>query len=120
MPGHLYGDLDVAQIMFGANARHVPAWMYVQDAGAGTVSLVGASRVAQPAHPLRYDSGRCHQFVIAELIVRPHLVVATDALRGSGLAGLATGGHDIGAMLTNGETVIETPEGRRALARWTG
>lgn len=103
----LYGDADMARVMFGDNARHVPGWMYVQDQGDGTVSFVGSSRVKDAPHPLRYGSDRTHQFFVGELIVRPHLVIATDALRGTGLAGLATGKHDIPAMLRAGEPVID-------------
>ena len=98
---------DYVQIMFGQNARHVPAWMYVQDMGGGTVAFVGASRT--DAHnPLRYGSERAHQFIAGEMIVRPHIVVATDALQGSGLAALATGDHDVARMLTQRECVVRT------------
>lgn len=77
--------------MFGERARHVPAWMWIQDGGDGTVSFVGSSRVTEPAHPLRYGSRRTHQFVVGELIVRPtRIVLATDAHTGDGLAHLVT------------------------------
>lgn len=100
----LYGDLDMTAVLCGEHARHAPAWMYVQDAGPGVVSFVGASRVqgGQP-HPLRYGSPRTHLFVVGELVVRPRLVVATDTLRGMGLAMLATHDHDVQAMLADGE-----------------
>lgn len=103
----LYDGIDMARVLYGENARHVPAWLYVQDQGDGMVSFVGASKVepGQP-HPLRYGPERTHQFVVGELIVRPQLVVATDALRGMGLSALAIHHHDIDAMLRRGETVI--------------
>lgn len=96
-------DLDYTRVMYGERARHVPAWLYVQDVGAGVVSFAGASRVDSKAHPLRYGSERTHQFIVGELIVRPHQVIATDALRGTGLEGLVRGAHDIDAMLEIGE-----------------
>lgn len=101
----LYGGIEPVRIMFGQNARHVPAWLYVQHQGDGMVSFVGASNVGDP-HPLRYGSDRTHQFIVGEVIVRPHLVVATDTLRGLGLPGLATHDHDIAAMLRDGERLI--------------
>lgn len=97
--------MDYTKIMFGENARHVPAWMYVQDAGEGRVSFVGASRVVDLAHPLRYDSERTHQLIVGELVVRPHQVFATDALQGEGLANLVHG-HDIETLLAQGERVL--------------
>jgi hypothetical protein len=117
----LYGDADMARVMYGDNARRVPAWLYVQDQGTDSkgayVSFVGASRVADGPHPLRYSSGRTHLFVVGEIMVRPHLAVATDALRGHGLSGLATAGHDIGEMLSDGELIIGTEDMLRSMRR---
>jgi hypothetical protein len=97
----------MTRALFGQDAVHVPAWMYVQEQDDGMVSFVGASRVpAGQPHPLRYGSLRTHQFAVGEIILRPHLLVATDALRGMGLAGLATSGHDLDQMLTAGERLI--------------
>lgn len=103
--------MDYTQIMYGENARHVPCWMYVQDQGPSVVSFVGASRILSDAHPLRYGSDRTHQFIVGEAIIRPHLVVATDALVGYGLAGLAQSSHDIDAMLDKGEKIIDLKQG---------
>jgi hypothetical protein len=106
--GELYGG-DMAQVMYGRNARHVPAWCYLQNQGPGYVSFVGASRMGAP-HPLRYGSEREHVFAVGEIIFRPHVAIATDALRGTGLAGLATGSHDTDEMLANGELIIGTEQ----------
>jgi hypothetical protein len=100
------------RLIFGQHARHVPGWLYVQDAGDGTVSFVGSSRVTDGPHPLRYGSRRTHQLVIGEVIVRPHLVVASDVARGAGLAGLVTGEfHD--PMIRSGEVLVDI-DGTRA------
>lgn len=96
--------------IFGEHARHVPCWMYIQDQGKGMISFVGASRVdsdINSLHPLRYESSRTHHFITGEIIVRPHLIVATDALIGRGLAGLATNNHDVEHMLSNGEVLLD-------------
>jgi hypothetical protein len=89
----LYGDMDMVRVMFGENAVSAPAWMYVQGMDDGTVGLVGASRIDSGAHPLRYGSDRAHQLIVGEIIVRPRVVVATDALRGHGANGLFLGPH---------------------------
>ncbi len=95
--------------MFGVNATHVPAWMFIQEQGDGLVSFVGASRVPPgQRHPLRYGSDRTHQLVIGEIVVRPHTVHATDDCRGAGLAGLAQGEHYLRQALA-GELLIGRP-----------
>lgn len=63
--------------------------MYVQDLDKDSVSFVGASR----SKGLTYGSPRTHQFLLGELVFRPHLVLATDKLKGHGLAALATSRH---------------------------
>lgn len=72
--------------MFGAYAVHVPMWMKVQNQGKdGGVLFVGASRSVD----LRYKNDRCHQLIIGEIIVRPHVVIGSDAFIGSGISHLA-------------------------------
>jgi hypothetical protein len=110
----LYDGVDMTRVLYGEHARHVPAWLYVQDNGPGGVTFVGASNVtgthrtdqAAGPHPLRYGSERTHHLIVGEIIVRPHLVIATDALRGMGLSALATHDHDIEAMLRDGEKLV--------------
>lgn len=97
---------DQLRYLLGEHAHRVPGWMYVQRAGDGTVSFVGASRTDTAAHPLSYGSSRSHQFILGELVVRPHLVLGTDVLRGQGLGGLATQGPDLPGMLANGEVIV--------------
>lgn len=104
----LYGDIDITQVMFGQNCRRVPCWMYVQGPG-HAVSFVGGSKGGvgpDELNPLCYGSQRTHQFVIGEIIVRPRLVIGTDALRGFGLASLAMHDHGIAEMLTEGELTV--------------
>lgn len=118
----LYGGADMARVMYGQNARHVPAWMYVQRHADNTVGLIGASRVQEgTAHPLLYGSDRQHAFIVGEVIVRPHLVITTDALRGMGAGSLYLGSHEFGAMLADGELAVGTEEAlRRARKQWEG
>lgn len=89
------------------HVRTAPAWLYVQDAGEGTVSFVGASRMPDGgAHPFRYGSERTHQFVLGGVSLSAHTVIGTEAYRGHGLSGLATNYHDLEQMLASGEYVI--------------
>ena len=84
----LYGDLDVAKLMFGNMAVHVPAWFVVQAGCPESmpVSFVGASR----NHALTFGADETHILVVGELVVRPHLIVASNKFIGSGLGGLIT------------------------------
>jgi hypothetical protein len=101
------GDEQALRELYGEHARHGTGWLYVQNQGQGVVSFVGASSQHGVAeHQFRYGSRREHQFVLGEVIIRPHLVIATDALRGTGLSGLATGAHDLRGMLADGEIVM--------------
>lgn len=99
--------MNAITAVLGEHARHVPCWLYVQDQGKGVVSIVGASRTGASRHPLRYDSARTHQLIVGEIVVRPHSIVATDALRGMGLSGLVSHPYDIDSMLANGERLLE-------------
>ncbi|MFJ8752324.1 hypothetical protein ACIREO_23755 [Streptomyces sp. NPDC102441] len=101
-------DAALAGLRLDEHARHVPAWMYVQQVSDGTVAFVGSSRVQNAPHPLRYGNTRTHQFVLGELIVRPHFVVGTDVLRGQGLGGIAAqSGHDLSRYLDCGDVVLD-------------
>jgi hypothetical protein len=73
--------------MFGQHARHIPMWMKVQDQGDGTVIFAGSSKKGTP---IRYGSNRTHQLILGEMIVRPHLVCASDEFKGCGVDGLLT------------------------------
>jgi hypothetical protein len=105
----LYGDTDMARVMYGEHARHVPCWMYAQHQGSehgkDIVGLVGASLAPGDIHPLRYGTEWSHHFIIGEIIVRPQVVIGTNALRGEGAGSLFTGDHDISRMLSDGVIV---------------
>jgi hypothetical protein len=72
--------------MFGENAVHVPVWLKVQDMGPNGVLFVGASRLQD----MRFKSNKSHQLIIGEIIVRPHVVVESNAFQGYGAQGLIT------------------------------
>jgi hypothetical protein len=115
----LYGGEDeVFRVLLGDRTRRGTGWLYVQDQGKGVVSFVGSAKVPEGRpHPFRYGSGRSHQFVLGEVILRPALVVATDTLEGMGLAGLATSHHDVRAMLDKGEILLTSKAAEASLRR---
>lgn len=91
--------------LFGSNAVHVPATMYVQNQGNGRVSFLGMSRVLSDGdapHPLRYGSDRTHQLIQGDLVIRPRLVIATDALRGRSLTSIPTNTPTLDDLLAEG------------------
>jgi hypothetical protein len=117
----LYGGADMARVLYGENARHVPAYLYVQDAGPGLVSFTGSSMTPGQDNPLRYGAGhwrssddnegyRPHHLIVGEIIVRPHVVITTSALSGFGLAQMLTDGPGIEELTDGGqgELVIGT------------
>lgn len=118
----LFGsEAQALRMLYGEHARQGMGWVYLQDQGPGLVSFVGSSRVPEhEQHPFRYGNPHfdgtkngpegyySHHFMVGEVILRPHLLIATNALRGQGLSGLATGAHDLRAMLRNGEIITAT------------
>jgi hypothetical protein len=118
----------MARVMYGQNARQVPCWMYVQHQGASdgtdTVGIIGASRVPVApgaVHPLRYGTDWAHHFIVGEIIVRPHIVIGSNALQGYGAGNLYLGEHEFGAMLADGELVTGSPDVlRRVRHQWEG
>jgi hypothetical protein len=121
------GEQEAIRLLLGKDARQGTGWAYIQDQGPGIVSFVGSAKVGKnERHPFRYGTPNydgskngpegyySHHFMVGEVLIRPHLLVATNALQGQGLAGLATGNHDIRAMLRSGEIVTAT---ERIMAR---
>ena len=94
--GELYGGADLARVFWGASLSRsrVPV-----RPGPGPRPGVVRRLVDDPGHdhPLRYGAPhyrrghdyrnyRAHDLIVGEIIVRPHVVIATSALTGMGLA----------------------------------
>lgn len=77
-------DADaMTRALFGDNAIKVPFNAIVQDQG--QVCLV----IAQIASPkIKFGGTKTHQLILGDAVVRPHLVVEIDGMRGRGAAGL--------------------------------
>ncbi|MEY9842494.1 hypothetical protein [Streptacidiphilus sp. EB103A] len=110
---HRPTQASVAALLLDPYTVRAPAWMFVQSAGPGLVSFVGASRIPDtgPAHPLRLGSGRTHQLAVGEMYLRPYWALGTDALRGKGLGPLVTEplGHPgtLAGYLGQGELLMD-------------
>lgn len=98
-----YGDVDMTRVIWGEHARHVPAWMVVQDGGDTTVALAGSSMTPGGPNPLRYGSRQPHQLVVGEIIVRPHVVIETEALRGYGFGQFLTSMPPLNELIEDGQ-----------------
>jgi hypothetical protein len=75
------------RMMFGCHAVRVPIQMAVQQASEHTLVTVTLTR-AMPGD-LRFGSDKAHQLVLGDAVIRPHVVLETDAFKGHGLGGLA-------------------------------
>jgi hypothetical protein len=60
---------------------------------------------------LSYGQPHTHQFILGEMIVRPHFAVSSNIFRGYGLTGLAQADHT-DFLLAKDVTVICDPIGR--------
>jgi len=98
-------DATYMKMMFGENAIHVPMRMVVQEQGEGIVTFVGSNR----NEGLRFGSKMPHQFVMGDVIFRPHLVMESNHCKGMGLAGIITSSSfaDIGEWVRNGKTILD-------------
>jgi hypothetical protein len=92
---------DMLKLALGEHAVRVPAWYYIRDHGEGVFSFAGASRVLD--NPLALGTTRDVRFCNGELIVRPALVVGTDAYQGYTIGQLVTNHHDTEAMIADGK-----------------
>lgn len=75
--------------MFGSHAIHIPMNMIVQPMGEG--KIIGVFQTTN-ADSLLFGSKMTHQLVMGDVVIRPHLVMESDALAGRGVAGLLTHG----------------------------
>lgn len=76
------------RMLFGAHAVRVPVRIGVQRTND---ELLAAVLMAQhsPEADLTFGSGKTHQLIIGDAVIRPHVVLETDEFAGRGLGGLA-------------------------------
>lgn len=101
----------MTKAMFGQHAVHCGFNMIVQDGENGQAIIVAQSQTVG-VHPLRFGSQRTHVLALGDMVFRPHLVMATDALRGRGLSGIVRDGFvDYESWIEQGDLVLD-PIGR--------
>lgn len=78
--------------MFGKHAVHVPMNFIVQDMtdkGEPAVICVAQSRGPRTRQLFFTDEPFTHTLILGDVVIRPHLVIGSNHLRGTGVAGLA-------------------------------
>jgi len=75
--------------LFGVHAIHAPVKLVVQEANEGLYVAVLVTDT-----DLSFGSEKTHQLILGDVVVRPHIVVETNAFRGHGLTSLATTSMD--------------------------
>lgn len=96
--------------MFGAHAIQIPFNLIVQ--GDPIKHPDTASGVFQLRHPLAkqlyFGSTKCHQLILGEIVLRPHLVIESDAFAGHGIGGLYTSAFDdIDTWIREGNVLLD-------------
>jgi hypothetical protein len=77
----------MTQAMYGQDARHVAFNVVLQDQGEGKAAIVGTTSFAKT---MGYGFKKNHCLLLCDVIIRPHLVIESNHLRGVGLAGIVT------------------------------
>ena len=84
----------MVKAMFGEKATHIGFNMIIQDAGSkGDNKACGFFQTTDTTGALKNllkDKKLCHQLILGDMIIRPHMILDSDHLKGCGLAGLAT------------------------------
>lgn len=89
MSAGLLEGVNVAKVMLGERAFHIPFNLIAQPMGDGKV--VGVFQTTAGL-PLLCGSSRTHVLLVGDMMFRPRLAFGSDAFRGSGLSVLATNG----------------------------
>lgn len=98
----------MTRAMYGQNAIHVPLNLIVQNMGEGKVTGVFQTTAGLP---MMFGSIMTHQLIMGDVIIRPHLVMETNALRGAGFSALARDGFQNVEEWMNGNVLLD-PMGR--------
>lgn len=116
MTGLLDG-VNMAKVMFGERAFHVAMNLLVQNYhGEGGGIASGVFQASKGHEALTFGSKRSHLLILGDLYYRPHMVVASDAFRGSGIEHLFTNGFgDPERWLEGGDVVLPPLRGTAGL-----
>jgi hypothetical protein len=101
----LYGG-PMHKMLYGHAAVRVPAWMVVLNHREKGVAIAGASTSSD----MLFGGQLTHTFVVGELIVRPHLAVATNKYRGDALDSILQHGETMQSLIEYpGNQVVADP-----------
>ena len=106
--------LNYTKVMYGQNAVHIPAWMVLQNQQESGILIAGASRSPDPL----YGTEKAHVFILGEIIIRPHFVVASDDFKGRGAGGFWTDLPSANEWMQNGELIVATERGTEEFWKW--
>lgn len=86
---NLFG-VDMAKVMFGQHAFHIPMNLIVQDCGDG-VTAAGVFQTKSGA-PLFAGSKKTHVLLLGDMVFRPRIILASNNLQGMGISHIFTDG----------------------------
>lgn len=99
---------EMTREMYGRHSIHIPLNLIVQKMDGDKV--IGVFQTSAGL-PLLFGSKMTHQLVMGDMVLRPHLVMQSNAFRGDGFSGLARDGFmDIERWQQGG--VLLDPMGR--------
>lgn len=104
---NLYDGIDMTKVMFGQHAVHIPMWMVIQNQRDDGVAIAGASRSPAPM----FGSDKIHVMVLGEIVIRPHLVLASNEFAGRGIGGFWTDMVTPEDWVKHGEVIIDNMQG---------
>ena len=96
------------KIMFGEHAFRVPMNFIIQGDTNNPNELAGVFQGRHPAmKQMLFGSKKCHQLILGDIVIRPHLVVESDAFIGMGINGIYKDGfRDLDKWITQGSTLL--------------
>jgi hypothetical protein len=82
---------DPARFAMGCHARHIPLNLIFQHKGdqESEGKFAGVFQFQYPTDLLsQHETRRSHIMMLSDVFIRPRVIIATDHLRGIGLAGI--------------------------------
>lgn len=94
-------------MMFGRHAVSVGVNFIMQETEDGMI-LIGQSK-GPSTSKLRFGAkkGRTHVLVLGDMVLRPHLVMASDSFRGAGVTNLVKNGFTSTDKWLEGDIVLD-------------
>lgn len=96
------------QAMFGKHAFRVPMNFIIQGDINNPAQISGVWQGESPEmKKMLFNSKKAHQLILGDIVIRPHLVLETDAFIGMGINGIYKDGfRDLDKWITHGATLL--------------